>query len=65
MAAYMLGAMIPVLVAVLMICAIDPSPARALVAGRIAAVAGLIVAGALAVGRHDELVTALTRWTTS
>lgn len=65
MAAYMLGAMIPVLVAVLITRAIDPSSARALVAGRIAAVVGVIVAGALAIGRHDELVTALTRWTTS
>jgi cytochrome c biogenesis protein CcdA len=65
MAAYMLGAMIPVLVTVLIIRAIDPSSARALVAGRIAAVVGVIVAGALAIGRHDELVTALTRWTTS
>ena len=64
MTAYMLGAMIPVLVAVLIIRFIDLSPARAIVAGRIAAVAGLIVAFALSVGRHDELVTALTRWTT-
>ena len=47
MTAYMLGAMIPVLVAVLIIRFIDLSPARAIVAGRIAAVAGLIVAGAL------------------
>ena len=65
MAAYMLGAMVPVLVVVLIIRSIDPSPRTALVAGRIAGVAGLIVAGALAIGRHDELVTALTRWTTS
>jgi len=65
MAAYMLGAMIPVLVVVLIVRTIDPSPRSALVAGRIAGATGLIVAGALAVGRHDELVTALTRWTTS
>jgi uncharacterized membrane protein required for colicin V production len=65
MAAYMLGAMVPVLVVVLIIRSIDPSPRTALVAGRVAGVAGLIVAGALAIGRHDELVTTLTRWTTS
>jgi hypothetical protein len=57
--------MIPVLVVVLIVRTIDPSPRSALVAGRIAGATGLIVAGALAVGRHDELVTALTRWTTS
>jgi hypothetical protein len=65
MAAYMLGAMVPVLVVVLIIRSIDPSPRIALVAGRVAGMTGLIVAGALAIGRHDELVTALTRWTTS
>jgi cytochrome c biogenesis protein CcdA len=65
MAAYMLGAMVPVLVVRLIVRVIDPSPRTALIAGRVAGVIGLIVAGALAVGRHDELVTALTRWTTS
>jgi hypothetical protein len=28
----------------------------------VAGVSGLVVAAALAVGRHDELVTTLTRW---
>lgn len=65
MTAYMLGAILPVLGVVFVIRAIDPTPLHALVAGRIAAVAGLILAGSLAIGRHDELVSALTQWTVS
>lgn len=62
--AYMLGAMLPVLAVVLLVRAIDPSPVAARRAGRVAGATGLVVAGAVAVGRHDELVTTLTRWTT-
>jgi uncharacterized membrane protein required for colicin V production len=63
--AYMLGAMVPVLAVVLIIRAIDPPPPRAQVLSRMAGLLGLVIAGALAIGRHDDLVTALTRWTTS
>lgn len=63
--AYMLGAMAPVLAVVLLVRAIDPSPVAARWAGWCAGGIGLVVAAAVAVGRHDELVTALTRWTTS
>ena len=65
MTAYMLGAVIPVLAVVLVVRTIDPSPAATRRASWFAGGVGLVVAGALAVGRHDELVTALTRWTTS
>jgi hypothetical protein len=63
--AYMLGAMVPVLAVVLAMRAIDPTPPRAQVVSRVAGLLGLVVAGALAIGRHDDLVTALTRWTTT
>jgi hypothetical protein len=63
--AYMLGAMVPVLAVVLVIRAIDPSPMAARRAGWAAGATGVVVAAAVAIGRHDELVTTLTRWTTS
>ncbi len=62
-AAYMLGALVPVLVVVLIMRAIDPSAHMAQRASLAAGVVAVVIAGALAVGRHDELVTALTRWT--
>lgn len=65
MAAYMLGALVPVLAVVLVMRAIDPSPSVLRRASWVAGGFGLVVAGALAIGRHDELVTTLTRWTTS
>jgi cytochrome c-type biogenesis protein len=65
MAAYMLGSMAPVLAIVFVMRAIDPSATATRRIGRAAGGVGLVVAAAMAVGRHDELVTALTRWTTS
>jgi VIT1/CCC1 family predicted Fe2+/Mn2+ transporter len=65
MAAYMLGALVPVLAVVLGMRAIDASPVSVRRAGWVAGGVGVVVAGALAVGRHDALVTTLTRWTTS
>lgn len=65
MTAYMLGALVPVLAVVLVLRAIDPSPVAARRAGWAAGGIGLVVAGALAIGRHDELVSMLTRWTTN
>lgn len=64
-AAYMLGAMVPVLAVVLVMRSIDPAAETARRAGWVAGGIGMVVAGALAIGRHDELVTALTRWTTT
>ena len=63
--AYMLGAMMPVLGVVLVVRAIDASVVSARRAGWVAGAVGLVVAAAVAVGHHDELVTTLTRWTTS
>lgn len=63
--AYLLGAMLPVLAVVLVARAIDPSPTATKHTARVAGGVGLVVAFALAVGRHDELVSALSRWTTS
>ena len=63
--AYMLGTMVPVLAVVLVVRAIDPSPATTRRIGWCASGVGLVVAAAMALGRHDELVTTLTRWTTS
>jgi cytochrome c biogenesis protein CcdA len=63
MAAYMLGAMVPVVIVALVIRAIDPSPnTTKWIAGGAAGV-GLVIGGALALGRHSELVTTLTGWT--
>jgi cytochrome c biogenesis protein CcdA len=61
--AYMLGAMVPVLVVVLVMRALDPSPRAAQRAALVAGSASLVISVALAIGRHDELVTTLTRWT--
>lgn len=63
MAAYMLGAMVPVLAVVLVMRVADPQPSAAARVSWIAGAFGLCTALALVVGRHDELVTALTRWT--
>jgi cytochrome c biogenesis protein CcdA len=63
--AYMLGAMVPVLAVVLALHTIDPSAAAARRAGWIAGGVGIATAGALTIGRHDQLVSALTRWTVS
>jgi len=59
--AYMLGAMVPVLAVVLIMRALDPSERVTRRAALVAGGLGLVVAGALAVGRHDELVTTFTR----
>jgi hypothetical protein len=63
--AYMLGAMVPVLAVLLMMRAIEPSPTTARRGAVVAAAIGVFVAGAMALGRHDELVTTLTHWTTT
>jgi hypothetical protein len=62
---YMLGAMVPVLAAVLALHATGPSAVAARRASWVAGGVGIVTAGALTIGRHDELVSALTRWTLS
>lgn len=64
MTAYMLGAMAPVVAVALAIRAIQPTPqaARLLFGG--SALGAVLLGGALALGRHDDLVSTLTRWTT-
>jgi len=63
--AYMLGTMMPVLAAVLLVRAIDPAPETTRRVTWVAGGIGVVVAAALAIGRHEELVTTLTRWTTA
>ncbi|HUS43344.1 MAG TPA: hypothetical protein VMY16_11830 [Ilumatobacteraceae bacterium] len=63
--AYMLGSMMPVLAVVLLMRVIDPSPVAARRAAWLAGVVGLAAAVAVTIGRHDELVATLTRWTMS
>ena len=64
--AYMLGAMVPVLAVVLVMPGGRPDATSCPGRGRVAGLVGLVVAAALTIGRHDDLVTALTpidaRW---
>ena len=62
MTAYTLGAMLPVVGVALLAHAVGAERWRWMPAA--AAAAGVVVVGALALGRHDEIVVALTRWTT-
>lgn len=64
MAVYMVGAGVPVVAIALAYAAVDP-PERYTDALSWAAYAGAIVlGGSLALGQHDQVVVALTRWTT-
>ena len=63
-AAYMVGAMVPVALVVAGVRLVEPSSATIDVVVRVAAVVGIVVAGALVLGRHDDVVVTLTRWTT-
>jgi cytochrome c biogenesis protein CcdA len=62
MAAYMLGAMTPVVVVALTIRAVDPGLRATVWIGTAAAFVAVMLGGALALGRHDELVATLTAW---
>jgi hypothetical protein len=63
MAAYMLGALTPVAVVVAIRYAADPPSRVSPTIGWVSATIGIVVAGSLAAGRHDEVVVTLTRWT--
>ena len=63
MTAYLLGAMTPVAIVALAMNVAGPTERRRAVVGVTAALVGVVVVGALAVGRHDSVVVTLTRWT--
>ena len=63
MAAYVLGALVPVAIVVAARYALDPSSIVLTGAGSFCAAVGVIVAASLVAGQHDEVVVTLTRWT--
>lgn len=63
MAAYMLGAMVPVAIVVAAMYAIEPPRRLSNAIGWVFAVTGVVVAGSLVAGQHDEVVVTLTHWT--
>lgn len=63
MAGYMLGLLVPVVAVVLAMRAFEPGPTALEWTGRAAVAAGVVVAGALLLGQHDDVVVTLTRWT--
>ena len=63
MAAYMLGALVPVAAVVAARYAIEPSERLVVPVSWVFAVIGIVIAGSLAAGQHDEVVVALTRRT--
>jgi hypothetical protein len=65
LAVYMVGAVLPVLVVALVWRTIAPPPRAERAVGLGATVAVCVIALAVAVGRHDTLVTGLTRWTSA
>lgn len=64
MAAYMLGAMVPVAFVVLLATVVAPRHRSLTAMTWIGATVGVVLAGALVVGRHDDLVVTLNRMTT-
>ena len=65
MTAYMLGALVPAAVLVLVLQAWRPGATVFETAAVAGAAVGVIVAGAIVLGRHDDVVVTLTRWTLS
>ena len=64
MTAYMLGAVLPLVAIVLLYRTVEPSPDQARRLGLAAFAAGVVIAGSVAIGQHDQVVVSLTRWTT-
>lgn len=64
MAAYMIGAMAPVALVVLLARTISLQDHALTIASWVGATFGIVIAGALLVGRHDAVVVALNRLTT-
>jgi len=63
MAAYMLGALVPVALVVAIRYAVDPAEPVLATATWVAAAVAVVVAGSLVAGQHDDVVVTLTRWT--
>lgn len=63
MAGYMVGSLIAVIVVVVVRHAAAPSDRLIVMAARVAAALGLVVAVSLVAGQHDDVVVTLTRWT--
>lgn len=63
MASYMLGALVPVGVAVAARYAAEPPPRWTSGVGVAFAVVGVVIGASLLAGQHDEVVVVLTRWT--
>ena len=64
MAVYMIGASVPVVAIALAYAAVEPSERYADALSWAAYAGAIVVAGSLALGQHDQVVVALTRWTT-
>lgn len=63
MAFYMLGAIVPVAIVVLVQHAVEPPERVTRLASWAALGVGLVVAASLVAGQHDRVVVTLTRWT--
>jgi cytochrome c-type biogenesis protein len=63
MAAYMLGAMVPIAAVVAIRYAFEPGPGALTVCASGGAFMGVLVAAFLVAGRHESVVVTLTRWT--
>jgi hypothetical protein len=63
MTAYMIGAMAPVALVVLLARTVAPQERALTAASWVGATLGIVIAGALVIGRHDEVVVTLNRLT--
>lgn len=63
MTAYMLGALVPAAAGVAIRYAIRPSASAMALVSWACALIGVVIAGSLVVGQHDDVVVVLTRWT--
>jgi len=63
MAAYMVGALVPVAIVVALRYVVEPSDRVSSAVGWVFAIVGVVVAGSLVAGQHDDVVVTLTRWT--
>ena len=65
MTAYMLGAMVPVVAVALIVRVVNPTRRGLSAVIGATAVGALLLGGALALGRYDQLVSTLTSWSTA
>ncbi len=64
MAVYMIGASVPVVAIALAYAAVDPAERYTDALSWVAFAGAIVLGGSLALGQHDQVVVALTRWTT-